>query len=117
VVLVLVDLDWADQPSLALLRRVVRASAEGRLSILGTYRDADLHRGHPLTAVLADLRREYGLERIVLSGWSEEEIVAGRGDARGPVWRGSGCPDRRAGYMRPSSVRRRVWRGATRGVV
>jgi hypothetical protein len=85
VVLVLDDLDCADEPSLALLRRVVRASAEGRLSILGTYRDADMHRGHPLTEVLADLRREHGLERIVLSGLSEEEIMAGRGDARGPM--------------------------------
>ena len=75
VVLVLDDLHWADQPSLALLRHVVRASAEGRLLILGTYRDSDIHRGHPLSAALAELRREQGVERIALSGLSEEEIV------------------------------------------
>ena len=74
--LVLDDLHWADQPSLALLRHVVRASAEGRLLILGTYRDSDIHRGHPLSAVLAELRRGQGVERIALSGWSEDEIVA-----------------------------------------
>jgi tetratricopeptide (TPR) repeat protein len=76
VVLVLDDLHWADQPSLALLRHVVRTFADGRLLILGTYRDSDIQRGHPLSAVLAELRREEGVERIALSGLSEQEIVA-----------------------------------------
>ncbi len=36
--------------------------------VVGTYRDSDLSREHPLTALLADLHREQGVERLKLSG-------------------------------------------------
>jgi tetratricopeptide (TPR) repeat protein len=47
-----------------------------RLLILGTYRDSDLTRAHPLTAVLADLRREACVERLALHGLDEAGVVA-----------------------------------------
>jgi hypothetical protein len=39
-----------------------------RLLVLGTYRDTDLDRAHPLAEVLADLRREATVARVALSG-------------------------------------------------
>ena len=75
LVLLLDDLHWADVPTLALLKHVVAASGEWPLLVLGTYRDSDLSRDHPLTATLADLRREEGVERIALEGLSVEEIA------------------------------------------
>ena len=45
-----------------------RAAAACALLMIGTYRESDLSRGHPLTEVLADLQREQGVERIALEG-------------------------------------------------
>jgi len=44
--------------------------------VLATYRDTDLTRAHPLTAVLADLWREAGVERLALHGLDEAGVVA-----------------------------------------
>jgi DNA-binding SARP family transcriptional activator len=68
VVLVLDDLHWAEKPTLLLLRHLVRSSEPMRLLVVGTYRDTDLDRAHPLVEVLADLRREPCTERLALSG-------------------------------------------------
>ena len=68
LLLILDDLHWADAPTLSLLRHVVGAGASMRVMVVGTYRDSDLARDHPLTALLADLRREQGVERIKLDG-------------------------------------------------
>jgi class 3 adenylate cyclase len=76
VVLVLDDLHWAARPTLLLLRHVVRAEDQQRLLVIGTYRDTDLGRGHPLADMLADLRREQGVERIALRGLDEGEVGA-----------------------------------------
>ncbi len=46
-----------------------------RVMVLGTYRDSDLSREHPLTALLADLHREQGVERIKLTGLDSEEVL------------------------------------------
>lgn len=75
VVLVLDDLHWSDKPSLLLLRHLLRRSATIRLLILGTYRDTDLDRSHPLSNVLADLRREAGVERVDLQGLDAAEVT------------------------------------------
>src|SRR6185295_4418999 len=75
VVLVLDDLHWARAPELLLLKHVLRSAMPLRLLILGTYRDSELTRAHPLTAVLADLRRETGVERLALHGLDEAAVV------------------------------------------
>jgi tetratricopeptide (TPR) repeat protein len=75
LLLILDDLHWADAPTLSLLRHVVSAGSAMRVMVLGTYRDSDLSREHPLTALLADLHREQGVERIKLTGLDSEEVL------------------------------------------
>ena len=74
VVVVLDDLHWADHPSLLWLRHLARASVPMAVTVIGTYRDTDLVRTHPLSIVLADLRREADVHRIPLDGLDEDEI-------------------------------------------
>jgi len=53
IVLVLEDLQWADKPSLLLLEFLASQMDDSQLMVLGTYRDAELTRGHPLSQTLA----------------------------------------------------------------
>jgi class 3 adenylate cyclase len=76
VVLLLDDLHWADRPSLALLRHVIAEAHGVPLLIVGTYRDSDVARDHALVEVLADLRREEGVERLALRGLGEEAVAS-----------------------------------------
>ena len=74
LVLILDNLHWADEPSLLLLQFLARELRTARLLVLGTYRDAELGRQHPLSpGTLAEL------------------------GPRTPA-SGSCCADRRAGY-------------------
>ena len=57
---VLDDFHWADGQSVALLKHVARAVEQGALMVIVIYRDSDLTKDHPLTGVLADLRRQRG---------------------------------------------------------
>lgn len=75
VVLILDDLHWADKPTLLLLRHIVRSPQRANLLILGTYREMELGRTHPLAEALDELRREQGFERIALEGFDENEIA------------------------------------------
>jgi len=68
VLLVLDDLHWAEKPTLLLLRHLVRSAEPMHLLVVGTYRDTDLDRTHPLAEVLADLRREPCVERLAIPG-------------------------------------------------
>jgi class 3 adenylate cyclase len=76
LLLILDDLHWADAPTLSLLRHVATASASMRVMVLGIYRDSDLSRDHPLTALLADLHRDQGGERMKLIGLESEDLLA-----------------------------------------
>lgn len=76
LVLVLDDLQWADKPSLLLLKLLASTLETQRFVIIGTYRDSDLHRSHPLLDTLAALRREARTHRINLSGLSDRDVVA-----------------------------------------
>lgn len=71
VVLVLDDLHWARKPTLLLLRHILKSTLPMQLLIVATYRDTDLDRTHPLSEVLADMRRQTGVERLMLSGLDE----------------------------------------------
>jgi predicted ATPase len=42
--------------------------------MVGTYRDVELDRRHPLSAVLGELRRERLYQRVLLRGLSESEV-------------------------------------------
>jgi hypothetical protein len=74
--LVLDDLQWAARPTLLLLRHVVRSPTPMRLLAVGTYRDTELGPGHPLAELLADLRRDDGIERLLLSGLDQAGVAA-----------------------------------------
>jgi tetratricopeptide (TPR) repeat protein len=74
IVLVLDDLHWAVAPELLLLKHLVRSVEPMRLLVIGTYRDTDLSRTHPLTAMLADLRKESGVERVSLHGLDDAAV-------------------------------------------
>ena len=76
VVLVLDDLQWADTASLQLLRHLLASSRSMRLLVLGTYRDSELSRSHPLLETLAALRRHDGVSRIELAGLDDVGVVA-----------------------------------------
>jgi len=76
VVLLLDDLHWATKPTLLLLKHLIRSGQPMSLLVVGTYRDSDIGRGHPLTELLAELRRESVAERISLRGLSDDEAVA-----------------------------------------
>ena len=75
VVLVLDDLHWADKPTLQLLRHVVGHGQALRTLIIGTYRESDVSRTHPLSELLADLRRERRVERVALRGLEEADVA------------------------------------------
>jgi predicted ATPase/class 3 adenylate cyclase len=75
IVLVLDDLHWADKPSLLLLQFLARELRGGRLLVLGTYRDVELRRGHPLSQTLGELAREGLSQRILLRGLSERDVA------------------------------------------
>ncbi len=85
VVLVLDDLHWAPKPTLRALMHLARSERLPRLLIIGTYRDTELDRRHPLADALADLRRVDGVERIAVRGLDRDGIAAfveaTRGDA------------------------------------
>ena len=76
IVLLLDDLHWADKPSLLLLQHLARKVPSSRLIVLGTYRDIELDRRHPLSEILASLRRDHAFERVLLRGLSMEEVAA-----------------------------------------
>jgi len=75
VCVVLDDLHWADGQSVALLKHVVRSVEKGALHLIATYRDSDLGKDHPLTGLLADLRRVEGVQRIALHGLGTDEVA------------------------------------------
>jgi hypothetical protein len=43
--------------------------------VVGTYRDIELDRRHPLSTMLVELRRERLYERVLLRGLSESEVT------------------------------------------
>ena len=75
LVLVLDDLHWADLSTLVLFRHVVLTDPVPSLLVLGTYRDTEIGRSHPLAAMLADLRRSVDVNRTKLEGLDEVEVA------------------------------------------
>ena len=73
-VLVLDDLHWAAKPTLLLLRHLTSSEWTGSLLLIGTYRDSDLSRSHPLAEMLADLRRGVDAQRVALRGLDLTEV-------------------------------------------
>ena len=60
LVVVLDDLHWVDDASLQVLRHLAASAVPMSVHVIGTFRESDLSRAHPLTGALADLRRVCG---------------------------------------------------------
>jgi DNA-binding SARP family transcriptional activator/tetratricopeptide (TPR) repeat protein len=74
VVLILDDLQWADVPSLHLLRHVMSSDQPARLLIIGTYREFGVGAIHPLAKLLGDAHRIPNVTRIELRGINRREL-------------------------------------------
>ncbi|MDQ1467937.1 MAG: hypothetical protein QOH10_2352, partial [Actinomycetota bacterium] len=75
-VVVLDDVHWADRPSLLLLKALLQVTVSAPVVLIGTYRDTDLDRTHPLSSLLGDLRRQSGVQRLALDGLDPTEVAA-----------------------------------------
>jgi predicted ATPase len=74
VLLLLEDLHWADLDTLRLVAHLVAEAPTLPLWLVVTYRLDELHRRHPLTPVLARIRRAGSVEEIRLAALGREEL-------------------------------------------
>ncbi len=74
LVVFLDDLHWCDKPSLLLLEYVARGGGDEHVMIVGTYRDMEVDRVHPLAQALAALRRMEHHERLAIKGFTEDAV-------------------------------------------
>jgi hypothetical protein len=74
LLLILEDLHDADRGTLDLLLHLSRNLEGGRLLIVGTYRDVEVDRNHPLSSALAELRRSGRFLRVPLRGLTVDEV-------------------------------------------
>jgi transcriptional regulator with XRE-family HTH domain len=65
------DLQWSDESNLKLLLHAARHLRGAPVAIIGTYRDVDVGRLHPLAIALTELQREKLLNQFVLGRLSE----------------------------------------------
>jgi DNA-binding CsgD family transcriptional regulator/tetratricopeptide (TPR) repeat protein len=76
VVLVLEDMHWADRSTRDLLSFLLANLGPDPVLVVATYRSDALVGGHPLHALLAELRRNRRARFLELSRFTHEEIVA-----------------------------------------
>ena len=76
LVLVVEDVHWADHPTRDLLSFLIRNLRHAAGLLVVTFRSADLHRSHPLRALLAELSRMPGVSRIELPRLSHSQVQA-----------------------------------------
>jgi tetratricopeptide (TPR) repeat protein len=74
LLIVLEDLHSADRGTLDMLEHVARNLGDKRLLLVGTYRDIEVDRTHPLSAALAELRRLPHFGRVLLRGLNADEV-------------------------------------------
>jgi predicted ATPase/DNA-binding CsgD family transcriptional regulator len=75
LVLAIEDLHWADRSTRDLLRFLAVNLRGDRVAILATYRADDLHRGHPLRPLVAELERAGHAERLHLRPFTRAEVA------------------------------------------
>jgi serine/threonine protein kinase/tetratricopeptide (TPR) repeat protein/phosphoribosyl 1,2-cyclic phosphodiesterase/anti-anti-sigma regulatory factor len=72
--LILEDLQWADQSSLELLRYLGRHVSGMPLMILGLYQDTELEQGHPLSELFRDLTNSRAYHQITLERLNQDGV-------------------------------------------
>jgi len=73
-VVVVEDLHWADESTLAVLSFILRAFNGGQFLLVMSYRTDDVHRGHPLRAFLAEVERGRFAKNIQLGRLNREQV-------------------------------------------
>lgn len=76
VVLVVEDLHWADASTLAWVSMLSAADWLGPVMVVGTFRNDELHRRHPLLPLLAELARTARPQRVEVSRLEADECRA-----------------------------------------
>ncbi|NQW18023.1 MAG: AAA family ATPase [Chloroflexi bacterium] len=74
LLIVLDDLQWADGPSLAVLEFMASELADSQILVIGTYRDDEVTRRHPLSSTLGELTRLVQPTRLHLKGFTRAEV-------------------------------------------
>ncbi|HEX6419153.1 MAG TPA: AAA family ATPase, partial [Acidimicrobiales bacterium] len=86
LLLVLDDLQWADDDSLLLVRHLLRRAGDAPVLVVAITRDHDIDPGHTLAEVVHALDRDGWVRRLRLGGLTEPEVsellthVCGPGD-------------------------------------
>jgi DNA-binding CsgD family transcriptional regulator len=75
-VLVLEDVQWADEATLDVLRLVARRSEAVPALVVASYRDEELARSHPLRLLLGELPGNGSITRLELTGFSPEAVAS-----------------------------------------
>ena len=76
LMLVFEDVHWADRSSRDFLSFFVRNARHQRVLLVATYRTDELHRRHPLRALVAEAERAPIVERVALERFTRDEMVA-----------------------------------------
>ena len=74
--LIIDDLHWAADPTLSLLRHLIRSERSLGVLVLGLYRETEPDLGEPFLQLLADLHRDAITERLSIGGLDEPAIAA-----------------------------------------
>lgn len=74
MLIIIEDMHDADRGTLEMLSYIARFLAGKRLMIIGTYRDIEVDRSHPLSAALAEFRRLPSFGRVLLRGLNADEV-------------------------------------------
>ena len=74
LILVIDDLQWADEPSLRLLEFLTPDLGESSILAIAMMRDVTLDRSHPLSRAVGELSRNDCVETLTLSGLSKTDV-------------------------------------------
>ena len=74
LVIVLDDVQWADEASLLLLQFLAREIQSSRVIVICTVRDTELDQGEPSARILAELTKEPVTSSIALTGLTTDDI-------------------------------------------
>ena len=75
VLLVLEDLQWADTDTISVLRPLLGETFKHPIHFVVTYRAEEVGSEHPLTRMLADLRRDMPVTQVALTGLDQTAIA------------------------------------------
>ena len=74
LLVVLDDLQWADEATVMLLRDLAERVIAARIVVVGTYWDSDLDSGRPFSTVLSRLLRRRRAQRIALGRLTDKDV-------------------------------------------